>query len=58
MSIESLFLAISSQIMRKRPEKTNFLQFMVKSVVSNTAGNKTQHSKETCVYWTVHHCDS
>jgi len=59
MSIERLFLAISHEILKKKlPEKCSFLQFMAKSIVSAAAGNKIQHSKETYVYWTVHHCDS
>jgi len=46
MSIERLFLAISHEILRKRPEKSSFLQFMTKRIVSTTAVNKSQYSKE------------
>jgi hypothetical protein len=46
MSNWRLFLTISHEILRKLPEKSSFLEFMAKSIVSTTAGNKTQHGKE------------
>jgi hypothetical protein len=38
MNIYRLFLAISSEILRKLPENSSVLQFMAKSIVSATEG--------------------